>query len=636
MHGPLLAHMILAVSALGAGDLTPAAPGQRLADARQALATDQPTAAIRTLEQALADPDLAGRPADKAAVLELLRRSYEGAARQALGAGRIAEADSYREDARILGRKSGSTPAANRARPAQPSDQADHPAAPAAQPPPALAEPPTPGPEPMPEVAVPAGPIALAAEPLEAAAGPDANANANTDHPVATPAPERLPEIRTGTPATAVDAAGPAVPGLREADAAFVTKNYVEAGRIYGALAREDRLPADRAEHWAYCRTCVVAQRINAHPRTDAEWREIQLETDRIYKLAPANYLATYVRNFVADQIATRSKRSRTNSTVVRAASPEEPPVRSPRATRSPSPTAAAAAAAAPNPAAPSGPGAIRVDAPLLTEPAAPPGGPVGRWRLLESANFRIYHANPELAQKVVQVAESVRREGIKRWSGAGPVADWQPRCEIYLFPNAPQYAQVTGQPADSPGYSTMGMNQGQIISRRVNVRTDHEGMLSAVLPHEITHVILADFFTDEQIPRWADEGMAVMMEPGHEQKRRAGDLVEPLGRNLLFPIETLMKMDYPDERYWNLYYAQSVSLTRFLVERGSPSQFVQFLQGAQARGFEAELKRVYKIENFTDLQAQWVTYARTNIEAESTSAPATAANEARPNRRAR
>ena len=103
----------------------------------------------------------------------------------------------------------------------------------------------------------------------------------------------------------------------------------------------------------------------------------------------------------------------------------------------------------------------------------------------------------------------------MKRWASKTARTSWQPPCEIYLYPTAKQYAQMTGQPEDSPGYSTMGMNAGKIISRRVNLRTDHPTLVKAVLPHEITHVILADFFTEQQIPRWADEGLAVLAEPG-------------------------------------------------------------------------------------------------------------------------
>ena len=106
----------------------------------------------------------------------------------------------------------------------------------------------------------------------------------------------------------------------------------------------------------------------------------------------------------------------------------------------------------------------------------------------------------------------------------------------------------------------------GRIIARRVNLRADHANLLRAILPHEITHVVLADLFPHQQIPRWADEGMAVLSEPASEQHLRAADLDEPLTKGQLFKLEHLMAMDYPEGKYWGLYYAQSVSLTRFSV----------------------------------------------------------------------
>ena len=59
------------------------------------------------------------------------------------------------------------------------------------------------------------------------------------------------------------------------------------------------------------------------------------------------------------------------------------------------------------------------------------------------------------------------------------------------------------------------------------------------------------------------------------------------------------MSMDYPEGQYWGLYYAQSVSLTRFLVEQGTPTQFVQFVQQAAT---ERPRERTA-----ADLQHQWI-----------------------------
>ncbi len=83
------------------------------------------------------------------------------------------------------------------------------------------------------------------------------------------------------------------------------------------------------------------------------------------------------------------------------------------------------------------------------------------------------------------------------------------------------------------------------------------------------------------------------------------------------------MAMDYPDGKFWGLYYAQSVSLTRFLVEQASPSQFIEFVRGCQRDGPEAELRRLYKIDGLADLNRRWLSYAK----ARSAEMTTTAAN---------
>jgi hypothetical protein len=248
----------------------------------------------------------------------------------------------------------------------------------------------------------------------------------------------------------------------------------------------------------------------------------------------------------------------------------------------------------------------------------------VPRWQVRETPSFRILHDDPELAEKAAVVAEVAREAQIRRWTGAAPKGAWTPKCELYLYPTARIFSQMTGQPEESLGFSTMGMNGGRIIARRVNLRVDHPNLLRAILPHEITHVVLADLFPHQQIPRWADEGMAVLAEPPSEQQLRAADLNDPLTTGQLFPVQQLTAMDYPEGRWWGLYYAQSVSLTRFLVEQGTPGQFVQFVQRAQQNGLEAELRQIYHIDGFADLQKRWVAYAKSKSAETTATATAT------------
>src|SRR5262249_29114774 len=106
-------------------------------------------------------------------------------------------------------------------------------------------------------------------------------------------------------------------------------------------------------------------------------------------------------------------------------------------------------------------------------------------------------------------------------------------------------------------------------------------------------------------------EGLAVLAEPATEQRHRQADLREPLEAGRTFKVGPLMTMDYPDPRDWRLFYAQSVSLTLFLVEQGPPERFIQFVRDSQRIGAEAALRDVYHIEGLAALQERWLDYAR-------------------------
>jgi hypothetical protein len=548
----------------GAALLVVALPGPGRSDvaevltrSRDLLARGRAEAAIAALESAL--PSVADERLPE--VLEALRGAYESAIRRAEAEGRTREAALLRDNLAIL---SGPAPG--------PSTVGGPPAPPRMP----ILNPPDRDEAPEPS----AGP-----RDEEPARPPEAAAPASEEAP-AEPPPAR---------------------DLAAADAAFRSKRYEEAGPIYAELARAGRLPEVRRDPWAYCRMVGVVERINRGARSEAEWTEIRGEIEAIRKLSPKNWYAEYLRNLAAE-LTSQGRRARDGRPVLRGASPEE---NGPAAkTAEPAPRAdqtrtrrfvAAAAPAEPPP-------ASGTPEPRTVGRA---GEPVGNWKVWDTDNFRILHADEALARRVAQVAEASREDQARRWIGPNPPAPWAPRCDVYLYPTAAVFQQQTGQPQDSPGFSTMGLSGGRVVARRVNLRADHPNLLTAVLPHEVTHVVLADVFREVQVPRWADEGMAVLSEPKSEQELRAADLTRPLADNRLFRVADLMSMDYPDARFWSLYYAQSVSLTRFLVEQGTPAQFIEFVRGSQRNGVEPELRRVYGIRDMAELQARWLTYAR-------------------------
>src|SRR5262249_551601 len=135
-------------------------------------------------------------------------------------------------------------------------------------------------------------------------------------------------------------------------------------------------------------------------------------------------------------------------------------------------------------------------------------------WAVAETTNFRIHHNQPrELVEKAAQVAERTRWDMQRKWFGTnGDV--WNPKCDLFLHATAHDYNRVTDAPAGSPGHSSFKLGSGPVLSRKIDVHCDNPNVLIAVLPHETTHTVLAGNFGEKPVPRWADEGMAVLSEP--------------------------------------------------------------------------------------------------------------------------
>lgn len=584
MHRSRSAAILVASLLLALARYAPADSEDALGQARALLGRNDAQGAVVLLEAALA-----GEPTQRDAVLELLRQAYERAASEAEAAGDRESVEIYRDNLEILNRKPKSSEVKDQA----PADQALIKAA--GSPPESAVTP------------IPNAPEGISGSP-DPIPDPKASLPPEVETPAAAPPVAAPPAV---APPQAVDPApkGPEI-SVAAADAAFTAKRYADAGRIYMALARGKKLPESRRDHLAYCRCAEVVRRINAKPTTVAEWQSIDAEIRQIRELSPNNWYAEYLRNLASERSPSHRNRP-SRKVVVRGSAPEELPFDGPR------PPAGTPVVAQPTPA----PAPAPVAAPPEAARTATPTGPgarnpspsvVGKWQVRETPNFRIHHADDALAEQVAQVVESAREAQVKRWLGSSARGAWSSRCDVYLYPTAKTFSRMTGQNEDSPGFSTMGMNGGRIVTRRINVRADHPNLVAAILPHEVTHIVLADLFPNQQIPRWADEGMAVLSEPSSEQQLRAADLDKPLSSGQLFKLNDLMVMDYPDGKYWSLYYAQSVSLTRFLVEQGGPARFIQFVQGTQKNGLEAELKRIYQIDGFDDLQERWLAYART------------------------
>ncbi|MGQ0634824.1 MAG: peptidase MA family metallohydrolase [Planctomycetaceae bacterium] len=219
-----------------------------------------------------------------------------------------------------------------------------------------------------------------------------------------------------------------------------------------------------------------------------------------------------------------------------------------------------------------------------------------GRWLLQESENFRVYSA-PELqsALRLPAICERLRTQLGETWLGSGS-DPWTPKCVVVVHRSVREYTLKLGPGSQSSsGCASLEVEQGKIVLRRIDLRSDADDWLTAALPHELTHVIVADRFSGRQPPRWADEGIAILAEPEAKQQRRWQAFREAASRGASFTARDLMaQSSYPQAAGRDAFLWQSAALVSQLVEQETPERFLDFVEAAMKTDGERALQQVY------------------------------------------
>src|SRR5262245_53669462 len=190
------------------------------------------------------------------------------------------------------------------------------------------------------------------------------------------------------------------------------------------------------------------------------------------------------------------------------------------------------------------------------------------------STNFEVMAVTEEIARQIAQVAEEQRKQLAVLWLGEELPA-WSQPCSI----------RVTVRLGGSGGATTFAFDRGKVLSQNMHVEGPLDRLLRSVVPHEVMHTILAHTI-GKPVPRWADEGCAVLAEDEPEEKRHDGALRQVLGGGRAIPLGRLFSVrDYPPDVM--ALYAQGHSVTRFLVEKKGRATFLAFLRQGMDGGWE-------------------------------------------------
>jgi hypothetical protein len=119
--------------------------------------------------------------------------------------------------------------------------------------------------------------------------------------------------------------------------------------------------------------------------------------------------------------------------------------------------------------------------------------------------------------------------------------------------------------------------------------------------------VVLAGMFGPYHVPRWADEGIAVLSEPKDKIDAHRRNLLKNHREGLLFGLKELMEMEnYPQQQTRvGAFYAQSVMLADFLAKQRGPRVLPEFVKDGLRQGYEAALRKHYGM-TFPQLEQLW------------------------------
>jgi RNA polymerase sigma factor (sigma-70 family) len=251
-------------------------------------------------------------------------------------------------------------------------------------------------------------------------------------------------------------------------------------------------------------------------------------------------------------------------------------------------------------------PAATPKEGPTIPPPALPPpmpSEPDPGDSTFRTTNFLVKAPTRRIAHLVAQEAERQRKLLAEWWLGKELPA-WSSLCriDVKITPGGGG-AATTFQFEDTVAEG--GKVTKRITSRHMNQEGPLDRILSNSLPHEITHTVLADHL-GAPVPRWADEGAALLAEEQEEQQRHEKLLRQMVNTGRAFRLRVLVPMrDYPQEVM--VLYAQGYSLTRFLVGRKDRRTFLTFIKQGMAGDWQAALWDRYRYHDFGELEKDWL-----------------------------
>jgi len=237
-----------------------------------------------------------------------------------------------------------------------------------------------------------------------------------------------------------------------------------------------------------------------------------------------------------------------------------------------------------------------------------------------ETRNFTVFACNEKLAKQAAEVCEKALAFLQQRLL-AGRA--WAIRVPILIYANHDDYVKVGGNPASSGGVTyqdhsgrTARIAIPQLYDeetvKRLKAKNSVSYNLEDVLPHELTHMVLNEFFGAQEIPRWLHEAFARQMEQNRQDREAAANLaVDAVAGEYYRFRDFFATKQYPSTHSKVMrFYEQAATTVLFLLEQGPEATRAFLTELAHQRGHDAAVAAAFGIPEegaVEEFERRWV-----------------------------
>jgi hypothetical protein len=214
------------------------------------------------------------------------------------------------------------------------------------------------------------------------------------------------------------------------------------------------------------------------------------------------------------------------------------------------------------------------------------------------TTNFLVDAPTPQIAQQVGLAAEQYRKAKALEWLGR-EMPPWPEPCPLH----------VTVTMGGAGGATSFAFDNGRVLGQKMNIEGSLDRLLASVLPHEVTHTVFAHHFRTP-VPRWADEGGAVLSEDDIERQRHDKLVRQILNGRREIPLRRLFALrEYPNDVM--CLYAEGYSVAQFLVDRSNRPTFLNFVAQGMSQGWDGAARAYYHYNSVEELEQAWLAHLR-------------------------